>query len=383
MLDIKLFNSPNYWFYAFSIWLASFFVLPNTQWVINLTYVILLLPTLLTLQATQIKQFSTDLFARILFLFMLILILAAYRSGNPLSETKFCLLVLLFYFSVLKLPNYSDESIHRYAWSFLIFILTYMLINALLQFHQGTWLFGKRLGSLFAFVDNVIHVANLLTLCLAIISYSSIKLKRYKSLALAHGLTLFACLVILQSRGMLPAWLFIVVLSLMLIYKNKAKPTTLILFATLPILLFIALINSDFGKEILARADSYRFEIWQGYYNETVKCGIWLGCGLETNIHYITHDGISIPHAHSIYVANFSRTGIVGTIVMIPLIFGMIWYGLKKNLWAGWMLAAGAIVLMFTSSAIIRSPNERWILIHLPLAYLIKLRIEARLASKP
>ncbi len=181
----------------------------------------------------------------------------------------------------------------------------------------------------------------------------------------------------------MPAWLFIVVLSLMLIYKNKAKPTTLILFSTLPILLFIALINSDFGKEILARADSYRFEIWQGYFNETMKCGMWLGCGLETNIHYITHDGISIPHAHSIYVANFSRTGIIGEVVMFILIFGSIWYGLRKNVWAGWMLATGAIVLMFTSSAIIRSPNERWILIHLPLAYLIKLRIEARLANKP
>jgi hypothetical protein len=383
MLDIKLFNNPNYWLCAFSVWLASFFILPNTQWVINLTYAILLVPTLLTLQLNQIKQFSTDFFARALVLFMLILIFAAYRSGNPLSEAKFSLIVLLFYFTVQKLPTFSDKSIFRYAWIIFIFILVYTLVNAFLQFQQGTWFFGKRLGSLFAFVDNTIHVANLLTLFLAVITYSSLQLKKYKSLLLAHCLALFACLVILQSRGMLPAWLFIVVFSLFVIYKNKATPSTLILTSALPIILFILLINSDFGKEILARADSYRFEIWQGYFNETMKCGMWMGCGLETNIHYITHDGISIPHAHSIYVANFSRTGIVGEAVMLILIFGSIWYGLSKNLWAGWMLAAGAIVLMFTSSAIIRSPNERWILIHLPLAYLIKLRIEAGLTNKP
>jgi len=382
MLDIKLFKHPNYWICAFSIWLASFFILPNTQWVINLTYVILLLPTLLTLQLSQIKQFSTDFFARTLFLLMLMLVFAAYRSGDPLSEIKFSLIVLLFYLTVLKLPTYSDESIHRYAWLCLIFILGYTLTNLLFKFQQGQWVPGQRLYGLFAFVDNPIHVSNLLTVFLAVISHTSLQLKKYKSLVLAHCLTLFTSVAVLQSRGMLLAWFFIVVLSLFIIYKNKVKPVTLICTMAVLTVFFAAFLNSDLGKEMLVRSDSYRLEIWHGYLRETVKCGVWLGCGLETNIHYVTHDGISIPHAHSIYVANFSRTGILGTIVFITLIFGSIWYGLKKNLWAGWMLAAGAIVLMFTSSAIIRSPNERWILIHLPLAYLIKLRIEDKFLRK-
>jgi len=382
MLDIKLFNNSNYWFYAFTIWLASFFVLPNTQWVINLTYVILLLPTLLTLQLSQIKQFSTDFFARTLFLLMLILVFAAYRSGDPISEFKFSLIVLLFYFTVLKLPTFSNESIRRYAWFYLVLILGYTLINALFQLHQGLWFPGQRLANLFAFVDNPIHVSNLLVVCLAIISQTSIQLRKFKSLLLAHCLILFACLFILQSRGMLPAWFFIVILSLFVIYKRNAKPITLVYTTAIPILIFGIFLSTDIGQQFIARADGYRIEIWQGYIRETIKCGVWLGCGLDTKIHYITHDGINIPHAHSIYIANFSRTGILGTVVLITLIFGSIWYGLKKNLWAAWMLAASAIVLMFTSSALIRSPNERWILIHLPLAYLIKLRIESGLQNK-
>ena len=262
-------------------------------------------------------------------------------------------------------------------------MIIYTLYNSFIGWKNGSWHFGERLIHFSAFIDNPIYVADLLTIGLGMISFNAIKSGKFTSLCIAHVITLFIGLVILQSRSMLPVWLIISLLTLLagFFQAPDSQPKRHLFWLAIPLVILVYILASDTGSAILARADSYRFEIWQVYIRHTIDCGIWFGCGMNDGITYTAADGNQIAHAHNIIVANFAKTGLVGTILLIAVLVYAVFYSLKKNVMAGWMLVSGLTALMFDGSSLIKSPNERWIMIHLPLAYLIKLMVEEKTVS--
>lgn len=378
MLKIDFLNSNAYKLGALSFWLISFFLFTHTQYVINLGYFFLLLPTLLTISLSELKQYSSYKLVWVFIVYLLTTIAAAYHSGNPVSQAAYCFVVFLFYLTVYRLPNINFQQENKLAWAWFLVSLIYAIYNLTIASKSGLWHFGDRLITFSAFIDNPIYVANLLTLGLAMVSFVSIKSRKFASLCVAHVITLFMGLIILQSRSMLPVWLVICLLTLITGYHHtfskQSKNNLLWLFIPATLLAFI--LFSDTGSAILARADSYRFEIWQGYIQKTIECGIVFGCGMDDGIHYIAHDGSAIAHAHNIFVANFAKTGLWGTVLLLTLITSALFYGLKKNQLAAWVLIAGVTAMLFDGSSLIKSPNERWLFIHLPLAYLIKKMVD-------
>lgn len=124
------------------------------------------------------------------------------------------------------------------------------------------------------------------------------------------------------------------------------------------------------GEHLLSR-NVYRPEIWAGYIKETLHCGIWFGCGPEHDFRYTSHDGFVMVHPHSVFVTQLYKAGLIG---LLPLILMTIWAireGYTKKSWAGWYFIVGALGVCFDGSSLIHSPNQRWLVFHLPLALLI------------
>ena len=384
MLDIRFLQSNRYKLIVISLWLLSFFLLTNSQYVINFTYIFLLLPTLLTVRFSELKNYFSNPITLLFVVFLITTIAAAFHSGRAISQAIYCFVILLFYLTIFRLPKIDAITEYRFAWTWFFVAIAYTLFNLILTWKSGTWHYGDRLITFSAFIDNPIYVADLLTVGLAMISFFAIKNNQFVRLAVAHVITLFFGLIILQSRSMLPAWLVVSVLTIAAAFLSNKHYLSKrhLIWLIIPVATLTYILSSETGANILARGDSYRFEIWQAYIQETIKCGIIFGCGMEDHIRYIASDGILMAHAHNIFIANFAKTGLAGTIPLLTLITITILYGLKKNKMAAWFFVASVTALLFDGSSLIKSPNERWIMIHLPLAYLIKLIVEEKMASK-
>lgn len=382
MLKIHFLNTNAYKFGAICFWFLSYFLFTNTQHVINLNYFFLLLPTLLTISFIELKHYTSHKIVWVLVAYLITTIAAAFHSGNPASQVVYCFVVFLFYLTIYRLPPINTQQENKLAWAWFSVVLIYAAYNLAVAWHAGTWHFGERLVTFLAFINNPIYVADLLTIGLAMISFNALKSGKFGALCVAHVITLFVGLVILQSRSMLPVWLIVCLLTIAtgLFQTHYKQSKRHLLWLAVPAIILVYILSSDTGLAILSRADSYRFEIWQGYVHQTVQCGIWFGCGMDDGIHYIAHNGTPMAHAHNIFVANFAKTGLWGTILLLTLIISTVFYGLKKNQMAAWVLIAGVTAMLFDGSSIIKSPNERWILIHLPLAYLIKKMVEEKLS---
>ncbi len=208
---------------------------------------------------------------------------------------------------------------------------------------------------------------------LATITALSLKLQKYTTLILAHFLVLLFSLLVLQSRSMIPIWIVILGLTLLNIkvINNQYKYTIVGLLLLLAFVTTLILINTSIGNAIIQRGDSYRLEIWNAYILATHDCGIVLGCGNLHIFQYIAKDGLQISHAHNIFIAYFFKYGLIGLVSLLSVVILAIYFGLKTIPWAAWMLIAGVVGLSFDGNNILKSPNETWLIFHLPLAIIL------------
>ncbi|MCB5184893.1 hypothetical protein LG201_06715 [Methylobacillus gramineus] len=380
-------RSPTFALYAVSAWMISFLIITDSQAHNNISYLILLVPTLISLQYSEVKQFFSNRLAQGLVLVILSLVLAASTGdGDPLRQVKFGLIVILFFIAVARLPAISDRIAYRAAWSYLGLIIPYVIFNMAWQYHQGIWLPGARLGELEAKLENVIYVTNTMGGMLAIITLLGIRAKKYRSVLLAHGLVLFLSLTILQTRSIIGIWVATLLLTYFAVQRHspgKHKHTLWIISASLVASMGIAylLAFTSIGENLLAR-NFYRPEIWWGYISETLRCGFWLGCGPDHDFQYISRDGNTMIHPHSIYVTQFYKAGLIGLLPLLALTFWAGVRGYQAKSWAAWYFIVGVLGLCFDGSSLVHSPSQRWLVFHLPLALLIAQQLHHSRLSK-
>lgn len=365
-------RSSNYWLFAIFAWILSFLLISDSQWVNNFTYLFLLVPLLLTITTKELSLFIKDGVGVCLMLLCLIMVVAAITHGEPLRQAKYGLMIILFYLAVSRLPDFSTEDAWKYAWLIFFILIIYVVINMGFHSLNDTWRLKARLAHLTGRVSNPIFVTDLIMVFLAVITATSLKLQKFRSLILAHLIALVLTLFILQSRSMIPVWAVILLLASyhIAIHHKKHMKVFLAGGATVILLVSLGILCTDYADRII-ESDSYRLEIWHGYIRETLNCGIFLGCGIDHPFQFVTKNGQEISHAHNIYVALLFKGGVFACLTLITMIIWAVSMGLKRNYWAAWMLAAGAIALFFDGNSIINSPNESWLILHLPLALVL------------
>lgn len=385
---LQFFRSPTFALYAVGAWLVSFLVIFSSQAHNNISYIILLIPTLFTLQIQEIRRFFSHPLSKGLLAVILTLILAAQvGDSDPWRQVKFGLIVLLFFIAVARLPFINNRTAYKAAWGFLGLITIYVILNAGWQFHQGIWSPGARLGDLSAKLENVIYVTNVMGGMLAIITLIGLQEKRYREVIIGHALVLLLSLTILQTRSIIGIWALIILLTSLSLYRTTLLDRKFLIslaVASLVIGLAIAglIAFTPIGDNLLARK-FYRFEIWSGFIAETLRCGLWFGCGPDHAFRYISYDGIAMLHPHSIFVTQFYKAGLIGLTPLIALTIWAISTSYKTRSWAGWYFIVGILGLCFDGSSIVHSPSQRWLVFHLPLALLISQQLHLASNLKP
>lgn len=376
MSFINFLRSPTFALYAVGAWMASFLVISGSQAHNNFSYLVLLIPTLISLRIEEIKSFFQNRLAQGLLLVILSLILAAtLGDGDPWRQVKFGLIVILFFIAVARLPMISNTAVYRAAWIFLGLLCLYVSGNAIWQYSQGYWQLGARLNDMHAKLENVIYVTNTMGGMMAIITLLGIEQKKFREVLVAHALVLFFGLVLLQTRSIIGIWAVTVLMTYIALYKHQLRNIKVISTMAVAAILLTSgiaylLFFTSIGESLLAR-NFYRPEIWAGYIAETVRCGITFGCGPEHNFQYVSHDGFTMVHPHSVFVTQFYKAGLVGFIPLIALTILAAVQGYKARSWAGWYFIVGALGVCFDGSSLVHSPSQRWLVFHLPLALLI------------
>ena len=378
---LQFFRSSTYWQFAIGAWLLSFLVLPGSQSQNLFTYVAILLPVLATFRLVELKEFFSDPLSLGLLLVILALFSTSFIDGDPSSIAKFGTMVLLFYLGIIRVPSYSNETAYKIAWILLLIIIVYVIGNMVWKYQQGIWQPGVRLVELIGKLENPIYVTNIMGCMLAIITLTGIQLRKIQYVIIAYILTLFLALAVLQTRSILPMTIIMGIITYFALRShtsmtNRITKLVLVTFASLlALLIAYALLHTTIGESLLTRK-FYRIEIWQGFIGETMRCGMWLGCGPEHKFHYISHDGQTMVNPHSIFFTQFYKAGVIG---LIPLLTISIWalvYSFRQKYWAGWFFMAALIGLSIDGSSLIHSPNMRWLMFHLPLALLIAKRLQ-------
>ncbi|MGY1488496.1 hypothetical protein ACW4YW_03700 [Methylobacillus pratensis] len=376
MKFIQFLRSPSFAIFAISTWVISFLLISSSQAHNNFGYVLLFIPTLLTLDFREIKELFNHPVIQGLLAVIFTLTLAAYiGDGSPWKQIKFGLIVLLFYLSVARLPFISNQTAYKAAWGFLSLLILYIVFNAAWQYHQGQWLLGMRMSELNAKLENAIYVTNTMGGMLAIITLIGMQTKRYGPVVLANFLVLFFSLIILQTRSIIGIWLLISLLTSLSLFREQLLNRKLLIYIMgASIIIGLAIIGlfifSSIGDNLLGRK-FYRFEIWSGFIAETLQCDLWLGCGPEHKFIFTTQDDMPIVHAHSAFITQFYKAGIIGFIPLIALTIWTAVKGIQTRAWAAWYFMAGALGLCFDGSSLIHSPSQRWLVFHLPLALFV------------
>lgn len=373
MKFIEFIRSEKFAVLAFSIWVISFLVISGSQKHNNFSYAILALPTLLTLRLSELVVFFKNRLSILLAITILTLALAAMLgAGDPLRELKFGGIVLLFYLATARLPEINNETAYKAAWAFLTMIIVYVIINMGWQYFRNIWSFGDRLGDLSGKLENPIYVTNTMGAMLAIVTFTGLIARKQIAVIIAHILVISFCLIILQTRSIIGIWALIMVLSYLSFRGTDDSTHVLRNFLLVVISLAIVgiLIYTPVGESLLTRK-FYRLEIWLGYISETYNCGVWFGCGPSHDFQYISSDGKTMPTPHSQFVTQFFRAGLIGFISLLALTYYGIKEGFRTKPWLGWYFLVGVFALCFDGNSFIHSPNQRWLIYHIPLALII------------
>ena len=365
-------SKHKYWNSVFILFLFSFFLPFGSGVTKTVFYLLICLPALLSFRKTDL----TILVGQPSFLLLISLCTyAALRSEDQQSlmyTFKATIAIFLLLIAALRLPSLQPDKVKRFSLILILFIFFYIFANAAFQNYSYGWRLGQRLAPLFGQSKSVIFTADLLLSSLAAYSWSCVKTRDFKYLALVHIVVVSVAMYFLQTRSIIPAWLVCSVAMIATQIKGKRNiliAIGIILFAVSAAWLTLDL--SGMTHIITARGDSYRSEIWSAYLAATSNCGIILGCGWGHELNHIAHDGFAISHPHSMYIQHFYWGGLIGLFLLFACISVPLIKGVQLSKYLSWPLIIGSVALGFDGKSLISMPNERWLLVLLPLVILI------------
>ena len=365
-------NNPRYWGGVFIVFFLSYFFPVGSQAGKVFFYLFIFFPALLSLRYADLFLLSRSVPFWLLLALCSYAILRSVDPENMLHGFKATAAILALLIAALRLPSLPPERVKRLSLLLIFVLIVYVLMNAIQQSFSNGWTLRQRLMPLFGQSKSVIFTADLLMSALITYSWSCIKTGSWRYIVFTNIAVIGAVLVLLQTRSVIPVW---IVCSLVLI-ATQVKAARHALFAVgLAILagtgVWLVLSLLGMTASIMERGDSYRFEIWTAYFFSTMDCGVISGCGWGQELGFVARDGAAIAHPHSMYVQHFYWGGLIGLILILACITVPLFKGIRSSNYAAWPLLAGSVALALDGKSLISLPNERWLLVLVPLVVLI------------
>lgn len=371
--DIKKEINQRYWGIAFVVFFVSY-LLPVGQGVTRVIfYLLFFFPVLFSLRLSNLTCLSKSLSV------WLMSSLCAYSMARSIDSRVFVetaqqtLMVFVLVVASLRLPPGNPATIKKTSFFIIVVLVFYIVLNALHQYEKNGWLLGQRLSPLFGQSKSVIFTADILVSFLLAYSWGCLRTGATRPLFLTHSIVIGIIGVFLQTRSVIPIWIISTTLLLIVESQYHARRIgmPIISIAAAGIGAYVLMEWSGLASALLARGDSYRFEIWSGFLAKTSQCGILTGCGWGSELKYLTANGTGISHPHSMYVQHFYWGGLLGLAILLATIALPMAKGFRSSSYATWPLLAGSIALAFDGKSLLSMPNERWFLVLVPLTILI------------
>ena len=190
-------NNQRYWGSVFVVFILSYSLPLSSQAIQIFFYLLIFLPALFSLRYSDFPL----LFRHPPFWLLLALctyaLLRSVDWENVLDTFKATAAIFALLIAALRLPSLHPEQVKRFSLIFILVLIGYVLINAAHQYSTNEWRLGQRLALLFGQSKSVIFTADLLLSTLVTYSWSCIKTRDLKCMALAHigvvGVAMFFC----------------------------------------------------------------------------------------------------------------------------------------------------------------------------------------------
>ena len=180
-----------------------------------------------------------------------------------------------------------------------------------------------------------------------------------------------------KSRGQQLALLIGIILVLFTVEREKIRKLIPVAISGIMLLLFLALFT-DITDSVLNRELnlSCRDVIWKELFSTAMNTpffgrGAGSSAGFEA---YCKAVDVTYTHAHSVYLAIFLYTGLIGVILALGLTFQTVIAGIKsgqdKDLFWVIIIIYGFVAFLPNGDALVSRPNERWMLFWIPAAFI-------------
>lgn len=366
--NIKVALKNNYFEFALIGLVAGFFILPTSKMLNNYYYALFALPALGYGITKGWRNISLNVITSLWLIWLALFFIAAWGEWNFYKHIIYVLLFFIpvFFWVKQEITNSSLFARGMY-WLVIAYVLFYSCIIWLISDIQ----FGERIVYFLGRITSPIFLSMVLV-CFFVLSLSSwLNEKRYKELAAALVSLFFVFIFILQSRSGYVGFMIIVSLYIASLFVQKFgfKKAFVVFWVLLLVVTGLAFILYQSGHlySLTERSDAGRFQLWLILLDEYSRCNWAIGCGPSFMTEQTLPGGVSIDHAHSIFVTLLVKTGAFALATFLLAAVFTLYIAIKtKNKW-GWFLLAALIMLNFDGSQLIGSPDEMWLLILLPI----------------
>lgn len=377
---LTVFKKEWYWRLAFASFFLSFFVPAGVGLIRSVFFLMIVLPALFTINFVRLFcLIKTPVFLLVIVFSSFSLSTSFWQDGASVLA-KFVLSSSAIVLGATFLSRIDDESVRRLSLVIIGGLICYVLVNAFVYFWRGEFGFGSRVPLLFGQAKSVIFTSNIIVSLLVFYSWVVIKQGRWSEVALVTIVTVSVLMFLLQSRSAFVIWVLSMGCVAMSFGTKNFFKIAIFLLGTLCAVGVILLLTGVSG-ELISRADSYRLEIWQGYAAATLKCGWLLGCGWGSELGFVTNNGAPIAHPHSMYMQTFYWGGGVGLLLLLTCLGAGLYEGFRYSPNLFWLLLPGCIALGMDGKSLISAPNERWLLVLVPLLFIAAEQMKRQLSS--
>lgn len=360
-------SASRYFTAVLLVFLASFLVLPGTKAVNNVFYVFLAMPALVMLLLGKAQRPPMTALLGIWAAFFAWM--ALYVIGVEIQLFRHFLYTALFCAAVWLWVDwhcFDNLQLFRvFFWS----LITYVIGSAVFYWLTGQVDVGERVLLLPSRMEGPILTSMLIVSCFALLLPEWLRNRHWLEMSAGFLAVLFCAGFVLQSRtGLVGVFVLLAAMYVWVFWRaDWLGRSAALLSAALLLLAGVGVFQySDVAAELVDRADSARFELWQQYFSHWLECGPLLGCGVEYMAGVRIFTGELVHHPHNIFLAIGFRYGVPGLVLFILAMLTTLWQAWKqRNPWGGYLMIA-LFMLNFDGRELISSPHEVWLLVLLP-----------------
>lgn len=365
----------NYFSYALLLFMASYFVLPTAKMVNNVYYVFFALPALFYFFYTKMSFLKPRVGVLLWLVFFVVVGISGLYNSSSAQFFKHILYVLIFVLVCIFLIEKPFFFSNKFYLTCFWLVSAYVLFSAISFWVSGKYSFGERVLWLPARMTGPIYTSMVISAVFSLCLPIWINNKRYLELTFAVVISLFNIMFVVQSRSGLVSLIFVAAIYLAYVfYKAHGTKKTLIVFSllSLVVLVLAAFIeNIPVANQLVARADSGRFELWSKTLDDFNNCNALFGCGT----HFQSESTISglhpILHPHNVFLSLLLYTGVLSLLIFLAICIYSLYLSFQlKNNW-GLFLLSSMVGLNFDGSHLVGNPDELWLLLIFPIVMIM------------